>query len=130
MYYKQIEWLEQAARDSLICTLRNKRKEKHLELIYLKYEQDKALRILGIVSNAYYKAKEEYQEIDLDLSFIDGRYSICEVPKEKGGTRKKKKKSKEIDLKTIPKDQINSLIDELLKMKAKNNFSYLIDIIP
>ena len=117
MYYRHKQWLEQASIDSKILKLLHKRKEIKQTLIYLKYEHDRALEVLGIVANNYYKAAQEYKDLDLELAFMDGRYSVVEIPK----TKKKKKKKVNIkeQVKSMSKDQINSLIDELLKMKGK-----------
>ena len=116
MYYKHKQWLEQASIDSRILKLLHKRKEVRQTLIYLKYEHDRALEVLGIVANNYYKAAQEYKDLDLELAFMDGRYSVVEIPKTK---KKKKKLDINEQVKSMSKDQINSLIDELLKMKGK-----------
>ena len=116
MYYKHKQWLEQASIDSRRLKLLHKRKEVRQTLIYLKYEHDRALEVLGIVANNYYKAAQEYKDLDLELAFMDGRYSVVEIPKIK---KKKKKLDIKEQVKSMSKDQINSLIDELLKMKGK-----------
>jgi len=116
MYYKHKQWLEEASIDSRILQLLKRRKEIHTELIYLKYEFDRALDVFHAASNNLYKTTSLYKDLDLELAFIDGRFSVVAIP-----VKAVKKKSKDISkqVKSMSKDQINNLIDELLKMKGK-----------
>ena len=113
MYYKHKQWLEEASTDSQILSLIRKRKDKHLELIYLKHEYNRALQMFGFAHCRYHEAVEEYREIDLDLSLMDGRYQIVtEKP------AKKKSTKKALDaFKKMSNQEKESLIAELKKMK-------------
>ena len=102
MHHKWIKWLKQAGDDSAteskIEYLRHQRKLLHIEcLLHKHYLAQQEIVIAGIKSKLY-TAQHEYEQLDLELAMIDGRFSVLAslYPEDKKQADAEKKKQKEI----------------------------------
>ena len=113
MYYKHKEWLEEGSKDSKCFKLLNLRKDLKISLHCLLWQRSKMIRSLASLDAQINKLKVEYCEIDLELSLIDGRYSIILEP-----PRKKKPSVPKNLVENLSKEDKLRLIAELQKIKG------------
>ena len=110
MHYKWKIWQEDAGLESKLQRMRLEKKQKKLEIYYHQYYISKQELLIAEMKSKLYNAKQEYEQMDLDMALIDGRFSyITEEPK-------KYNKSIGKELKGLSKSEVERLIEELKAM--------------
>jgi len=117
MYFIWKQWHEDINLDCEITKMILKRKDKRIELYHLNHIMIQQENILAQTKSNLYNTKLEYEEIDLELSLIDGRFSYIKLePKRKKPVKKSKERITKVVANLGPEEK-KALIEELLKMK-------------
>ena len=118
MYHIHLRWLREVDKDIRILGLKKEREFLLYESMYLSYYRQKAILALSKASLQYMEAVRKHNEIDLELSLIDGRYKYIAsyISKGKKKTIKKTNGSKKT-IKDLSQKERRKLIEELMDMK-------------
>jgi hypothetical protein len=120
MYEKWLEWLTDINTDCTCDCLRRRRKEKKIEIYHQKYILTREELILSRIRADLYKMQREYEEIDLELALIDGRFTHCPTPKPSKKKRRIPKEDKILQkLKTLNTADRERLLSELIRLEKE-----------